>query len=280
MIRRCMAGSRCFGIVNVYMSPNGSWVPYSVGCMVSISKTTILPSRRIIHCKGLRRFRIQQKWDQDGYLVGRVECFGDEPIQEEERESYTKDVMQARQMLHHIVCNEGRSESLQKLLGQAGDIPIDDLEFSYWLSSLLPISPEHKQELLGTTSTAWRFARLLYIIGRVTFVLQNGGAGAAFNALDHGGLSEDTNGHASNERSAGADDNRTNGGDGADGTDGRDDMAMEPAEGRHSGANGGRAPRGLAEMGVMVGALVGDGMAPQHRGGQNERLGSGSCFAS
>jgi len=39
-----------------------------------------MDGRSIIHCKGLKRFRMTQKWDQDGYLVGRVECFNDDPI--------------------------------------------------------------------------------------------------------------------------------------------------------------------------------------------------------
>jgi len=174
MIRRCMAGSRCFGIVNVHLSPNGSWVPYNVGCMVSISKTTILmDGRSIIHCKGLKRFRIEQKWDQDGYLVGRVECFDDNTVMAEELDEFIHSRTQARQLVSDIMRNDGRLEGLQKLLAQAGDIPTDDVQFSFWMSSLLPISPEHKQDLLETASTAKRFMRLLHIIERVLQVLTN-----------------------------------------------------------------------------------------------------------
>ena len=39
-----------------------------------------MDGRSIIHCKGLKRFRISQKWDQDGYLVGKVDLFDDEPV--------------------------------------------------------------------------------------------------------------------------------------------------------------------------------------------------------
>jgi len=277
MVRRCMAGSRCFGIVNVHMSTNGSCVPFNVGCMVAISKTTtLMDGRSIISCKGLRRFRILQKWDQDGYLVAKVQCFSDEPLKPEEIESYNQNVSTARQMVQEIISNEGRLESLQRLLRQAGDIPSDDLEFSFWMSSLLPISPEHKQELLETTSTAWRFARLLYIVGHVTRMLQ-GDEGSAQTQASHGPDIRDRQ----DERADGDGDGlRPADGDGADGTE---DMLLEtPAAHEQQRRNRGGSkgtPTGVLRPAVVGG---GDGVGPMPRGDQqtNERLASDSCSAS
>lgn len=56
------------------------------------------------------------------------------------------------------------NEQIKKLLTQAGDMPTDDLQFSYWMSTILPVNTDIKQELLEMTSTTRRFARILDIL--------------------------------------------------------------------------------------------------------------------
>lgn len=177
MIRRCMAGAKMFGLINIKRDPSGtSWVPYDVGCTLEISKLTLLPDgRSYIETKGTKRFRIMEKWEQDGYMVGKVQWIDDEEIPEdlgEELEEFRRNVEEARSLLSSILAIGFQNETVQRMLAQAGDIPSGDKDFSFWLSSLLPVNNDTKQELLEMQSTPARYARVVTLIRRVLEALE------------------------------------------------------------------------------------------------------------
>lgn len=167
MICRCMAGSKCFGLVNVRRN-DSSWIPYDIGCLVSISSIqTLIDGRSFVQCKGTRRFRVLEKWEQDGYLMGKVQWLEERPIQSHERNEFEVTVREARTLLNSLLAGERTLKDpaieLQTLLAQAGDIPDNDLDFSFWLSRFLPLTPETRQGLLETDSTLDRFKVLVLL---------------------------------------------------------------------------------------------------------------------
>lgn len=192
MIRRCMAGSKCFGLVNVHRNTadtNGSWIPYDIGCLVSINSIqTLIDGRSFVQCKGTRRFRVLEKWEQDGYLMGKVQWIEEQPVMPSERAEYEATVGEVRTLVNLLLSGDrlfrDSAHELSSLLSQAGDIPDEDLDFSFWLSRFLPISPETRQSLLETTSTLDRFRALMMLFHETTKV-----APAVFlqqmNYIDH-----------------------------------------------------------------------------------------------
>jgi Lon protease-like protein len=166
MIRRCMAGAKIFGLINIRRDSSGtSWVPYDVGCTLEITKITMLvDGRSYIETRGTRRFRILEKREQDGYMVGKVQWIDEDEISSDEIEHYRRLVEEARALLSSILSIGFQNENIQKLLAQAGDVPGNDQDFSFWLASLLPVSTDTKQELLELQNTSARFERVIALI--------------------------------------------------------------------------------------------------------------------
>jgi len=167
-------------------------------------------------------------------------------------------------VVNDIIRNEGRLEGLQKLLAQAGDIPIDDVRFSFWMSSLLPISPEHKQELLETTSTHWRFTRLLYIIERVRQVLDGdtNGLQAAIPGFPPTGFNHNTN----NNLARSGNNNNYNY------NNGRMTSRSRPRNGDGDGSDGQSGADGDGT--IQADGADGDGVGSNHRQGGDVLLGN------
>jgi Lon protease-like protein len=77
MLRRCLESQRVFGLSNVRQGSDGSWKPCSVGTLLHISSCNTLPDgRSYIETVGMRRYRILEIWEQDGYMMGKVEWIG------------------------------------------------------------------------------------------------------------------------------------------------------------------------------------------------------------
>ena len=98
-------------------------------------------------------------------MMAKVQWVDEEPVQPHERNEFEAAARVARRLLTGLIAGERKfsdpASELQTLLTQAGDIPDYDLEFSFWLSRFLPISPEARQKLLETTSTLDRFKLLI-----------------------------------------------------------------------------------------------------------------------
>lgn len=76
MIRRCMSGSKCFGLVCCGPNRNGHIAKY--GCIAKITSFKMLPDgRSIIETVGTQRFKILEKWDTDGYICAKVQLIKD-----------------------------------------------------------------------------------------------------------------------------------------------------------------------------------------------------------
>ena len=68
MLRRCLEGSRKFGIISVV---NGQLA--KIGTTAVIETHVKLPDgRSLVTTRGDQRFQLLDSWDQDGYKVGRV----------------------------------------------------------------------------------------------------------------------------------------------------------------------------------------------------------------
>ncbi|EFC41735.1 predicted protein [Naegleria gruberi] len=76
MMRRCMSGSKCFGLVCCGPNRNGDIAKY--GCIAKITSFKMLPDgRSIIETVGTERFKILEKWDTDGYICAKVQILKD-----------------------------------------------------------------------------------------------------------------------------------------------------------------------------------------------------------
>ncbi|KAK9809744.1 hypothetical protein WJX73_001951 [Symbiochloris irregularis] len=75
MVRRCMEGSRRFGMATV-RGPHHQLD--AVACLAEIIECNPLPDGRYyVEIMGRQRFRIQQAWEQDGYRIARPAYFMD-----------------------------------------------------------------------------------------------------------------------------------------------------------------------------------------------------------
>lgn len=104
-----------------------------------------------------------ERWDQDGYLCGKVQYFDDEPLANEDaKRQFTAAATEARSKLSEALVSLAGNPSpvVQQLLARAGDIPANDVDFAFWLSSHFPLEQEVKQELLEMTDPIARLNRL------------------------------------------------------------------------------------------------------------------------
>jgi len=167
MLRRCLEGDKKFGLVNCYRN-NGRWVPADVGCILQILDHQLAPDgRSYIDSVGIRRFRVLDRWEQDGYLCGKIEYIDDEPLDsDEKRRAFAELTATTRALLSMLLSSACgvMSAGLQQLLSRAGDIPSGDTEFGFWLAAnmvlLLPRDDAMRQGLLELTSPSERMRRL------------------------------------------------------------------------------------------------------------------------
>ncbi|KAL9655134.1 hypothetical protein ABK040_008912 [Willaertia magna] len=81
MMRRCMSGSKSFGLVCCGPNRNGDIAKY--GCIAKITNFKLLPDgRSIIETVGTDRFKILEKWETDGYICAKVQIIKDKTLTE------------------------------------------------------------------------------------------------------------------------------------------------------------------------------------------------------
>lgn len=74
MIRRCMEGSRKFGMALIGRDGQLS----TTACEVEILECQPVPDGRyLLEIEGKRRCRLQRTWEQDGYRMGQAAYFHD-----------------------------------------------------------------------------------------------------------------------------------------------------------------------------------------------------------
>lgn len=183
MLRRCMEGSREFGMLmyNRYSEPQGDLGSvhfFQYGTMLNIVHHQLLPDgTSLIESRGSYRFRVRAHGIHDGYAVGNVERIEDVSTAEEERiealetgrpPAVEGDIIgQIERMSTQALLDLGRafiermrtrsaSWLQQRVININGEPPADPALFPFWFASVLPISDEEKYKLLPTTTVRER----------------------------------------------------------------------------------------------------------------------------
>jgi Lon protease-like protein len=195
MLRRCMEGSRQFGLVmyNRYSEPQGELGNvhfYHYGTMVRITEAASTPNgMSMVQLHGLYRFRVTSHGLVDGYSVGTVERVDDVDLAEEERIEAEEtsapaaededpnmpsiDRMPTQDLLamvkDFIVRNQARSTGwLQRnVLDAHGQPPDDAATFPWWFASVVPLIDEEKYKLLPTRTVRGRLKIVAQWVRRI-----------------------------------------------------------------------------------------------------------------
>jgi Lon protease-like protein len=166
-----MEGNRRMGMV-IFDSTTGSAADYA--CEVEITECEPVPDGRFfLELESRRRCHILSSWDQDGYLVAKVEWVKDEFPPEGSTElldlqSMTENASSfARSwMVRAQAAAQRDQERLQQLYKAEGLMPTtQDFErFSFWLATLTNRRASERLSLLRITDTRERIRRaLLYM---------------------------------------------------------------------------------------------------------------------
>jgi Lon protease-like protein len=153
MIRRCMEGGRCFGLVPIIDGEISK-----VGTIARIETLNVLPDgRSVIKTVGQERFKILDVWEQDGYKMGKIEYF--EESKEKLEEKDTKPIIELATNLFNSFGDETQ-KSIQEKYGNFPDgSNVDNV--IYWVSSILPIANSSKMEILEEVSTKQKVKKLM-----------------------------------------------------------------------------------------------------------------------
>lgn len=202
MLRRCLEGSRQFGLVmyNRYNEPQGDLGNvhfYHYGTMVRIVQAQIYANgTSMVELQGMYRFRVTSHGLVDGYSVGSVERIDDVDLAEEERieaeetsaqtpptdgtpssppEDGTQQIdrMPTQALLalvkDFIVRNQARSAGWlqQHVLDVHGQPPEDAAAFPWWFASVVPLMDEERYKLLPTRTVRERLKIVAHWVRRI-----------------------------------------------------------------------------------------------------------------
>jgi len=169
MIRRCLAGSRRFGLVCATAShPNGG----DVGCLLDITDLQVLADgRSFLNTVGTRRFKVLDKWLQDGYMNGKVQLFSDigagDPAALQESIQLVEEI---QLKIQEIVAGEHACGGMKQLVKSLGEMPPKNNpeRFSFWVASKLPLTAAQALLFLSGTSSAERLRLEIELINHGT----------------------------------------------------------------------------------------------------------------
>lgn len=172
MLRRCLSGSRRFGLVCATPAhPNGE----DVGCILEITNVQITADgRSYIETKATNRFKILERSVQDGYMVGKVQLIEDEdpnPPQDKEAEKLMEKIRACVNKLVKYADNL-QGSNMKRLLDSLGEMPkpgeATPSEFSFWIASKMPLTPMQSIQLLSMTKATERLRMEHDIITRTS----------------------------------------------------------------------------------------------------------------
>mmetsp|Transcript_3642 Transcript_3642/g.5046 ORF Transcript_3642/g.5046 Transcript_3642/m.5046 type:complete len:329 (-) Transcript_3642:1632-2618(-) len=157
MIRRAMEGSRRFGIV-AYI--NNDLV--EIGTTAVIQNQSMLPDgRSLLQTVGEKRFKVKSLFNQDGYVVARIEYVEDEPLPQEPEK--LKDIQEKCDKLR-TVATEKLGTAKEQVEQKYGMMPTAPTELVWWLSAALPLSSSKKFKLLENLSLQSRIDSLFEVL--------------------------------------------------------------------------------------------------------------------
>jgi ATP-dependent Lon protease len=151
MVNTLLEGDRKFGVL--------MWDPTTranrkLGCIAVIGDVVFLPDGRMnIMTFGLERFRVWEYIKEKPYLVGKVECFDDQPTERDL--TGLKD--DAAKILRDVV--RLSSKLTDKAIVLPDDLPDDPKQLSFWIAANLSSDPSEQQELLELEETSARLDR-------------------------------------------------------------------------------------------------------------------------
>jgi len=155
MIRRCLEGGRRFGIVASFNDEVSI-----IGTTAVIENHYIFPDgRSLVATVGDSRFKVLDTWDQDGYMVARVEYLEDSP-------SATDQVEQHFQRAKSLI-EEKFQANLPDVEQKFGKMPSNATEFAWWASGTLPVENVMKYKLLESQSLESRLEFLINCISNI-----------------------------------------------------------------------------------------------------------------
>lgn len=173
MLKRVMQGHKQFGLVGIEpdASAEHGFKLSNIGCALKIEDCHTLPDERsIIDTVGTRRFEILEKWNKDGYLVGKVRWLADKMPRTEE------ELRQAGHLVHKLVSFVNNAKDHISVLApilrmkKRKNFPVVDQtpeswsRFSYWLCELINVTDCEKNNLLREDSLTCLMERLVSLI--------------------------------------------------------------------------------------------------------------------
>lgn len=161
MLRRVLAGSRRFGLIL-----GGRDI--EVGCVLEITQSVPMPDgRSLIETRARERFRVLEKTEVDGYLVGRVQPHPDVLLDENSAAAANANALadRARTILDIL----SRAPALAVTRGKMNDAPPADASPSslgLWLAGLLVADTADRQRLLECTDSVARLQEVATLLER------------------------------------------------------------------------------------------------------------------
>ncbi|KAF8639751.1 hypothetical protein AX17_001013 [Amanita inopinata Kibby_2008] len=159
MLRRCLESpTPCFGMV-MPPKPGSPSAQVDYGTMLEIRSVQMLPDgRSIVETWGTHRFRIMERGNLDGYMVGRTERIDDysDEVFERDASPTNAELMKTCRMFLDRLQRGTAPWVVQRLNNAYGTIPEEASAFSYWVALVLPIDEHEKAKLLPIRSARMR----------------------------------------------------------------------------------------------------------------------------
>jgi Lon protease-like protein len=148
------SGTRKFGMIT-YLDE-----PAEYGTMLEIESVQMLPDgRSLLETTGSRRFKILERGVKDGYMIAKIEWIEDEPLKEGELELTTAICSNLKTIAISWI-NSMNTEKRLQFFAHFGPLPDDNIKFSWWMASILPIPQHHKYNFLKTKSMLERLQKI------------------------------------------------------------------------------------------------------------------------
>lgn len=170
LIRRCMEGTRRFGMIG-YDQSRGCICEWGTECEI-VECVPVPDGRFYITIVGRRRLRVLSERDQDGYVLARVKYVADveEGAGGEGGGGDVDEEAVEQEGLNNLVARWLEIERQHFPQSSGGQMrarweskpTMEDLEsFSWWFADFFPLSPSHRLTLLATTSAKERLLQVL-----------------------------------------------------------------------------------------------------------------------
>ncbi|KAF8812461.1 hypothetical protein BYT27DRAFT_7159907 [Phlegmacium glaucopus] len=164
MLRRCLESPNPF--FGMIMCPKAGYPPVDYGTILDIKSVQMLPDgRSMVETWGSTRFRILERGNLDGYMVGRIERIYD--YRDDLTETLVIDEPTPQPLIRPFLDRLQRGAApwvVQRLSSTCGAMPTDPALFSFWVALVLPIEEREKAKLLPIKSARLRLLLVVHWI--------------------------------------------------------------------------------------------------------------------